>query len=92
MLKVVGPKRDYYDTAYFGWIKYEAEPKAAAEIKKALDLSEKVLRYIIVKTIRENTIHGYKFVKDGKMHRSTSRGQKSRNKAGIDNAKSSINR
>ncbi len=65
MLKVVGPKRDYFETAYFGWVKFEAEPKAAVELKKALDVSEKVLRFIIVKTVRENTMHGHKFVKDG---------------------------
>jgi len=66
MLKVVGPKRDYFETAYFGWVKFEAEPAAAVELKKALDLSEKVLRFIIVKTVRENTMHGHKFLKDGK--------------------------
>ena len=66
MLKVVGPKRDYFETAYFGWVKFEAEPSAAVELKKALDLSEKVLRFIIIKTVRENTMHGHKFVKDGK--------------------------
>lgn len=66
MLKVVGPKRDYFKTAYFGSIKFESEPKAAVELKKALDLSDKVLRFIIVKTVRENTMHGYKFLKDAK--------------------------
>ncbi len=66
MLKVVGPKRDYFETAYFGWVKFEAEPVAAVELKRALDLSEKVLRFIIVKTVRENTMHGHKFLKDGK--------------------------
>ena len=65
MLKVVGPKRNYFETAYFGWIKFESEPKAAVELKKALDISEKVLRFIIVKTIRESTMHGHKFVKEG---------------------------
>jgi ribosomal protein S6 len=66
MLKVVGPKRDYFETAYFGWVKFEAEPKAAVELKNALDLSEKVLRFLIVKTVRENTMHGHKFAKDGR--------------------------
>jgi len=65
MLKVVGPKRDYFEMAYFGWIKFEGEPSVAVELKKALDISEKVLRFIIVKTIRENTMHGHKFVKEG---------------------------
>ena len=66
MLKVVGPKRDYFETAYFGWIKFESEPSASVELKKALDLSEKILRFIIVKTIKESTLHGHKFVKEGK--------------------------
>lgn len=66
MLKVVGPKRDYFDTANFGWIKFESSPAGAVELKKALDLSEKILRFIIVKTVRGNTMHGHKFIKDGK--------------------------
>ena len=76
MLKVVGPKRDYFETAYFGWIKFEAEPKAAVELKKALDISEKILRFIIVKTVRGNTLHGHKFVKDGQPHRASSTDKK----------------
>ncbi len=51
---------DEYDTAYFGWIKFEAAPEAALEIKKAMDANEKVLRYLLIKTARENTLYGDK--------------------------------
>lgn len=56
MVKVVSAQRQKYSRGYFGWIKFESEAEALAEIKKALDLSTTVLRYIIVKTVRENTL------------------------------------
>lgn len=60
MVKAIGPARHKYDTAYFGWIKFEAAPEAALEIKKAMDANEKVLRYLLIKTARENTLYGDK--------------------------------
>lgn len=60
MVKVVGPVRSKYDTAYFGWIKFEANTEAALEIKKAFDANEKVLRYLLIKTVAENTLYGAK--------------------------------
>lgn len=64
MLKVAGPKRQYFDTAYFGWIKFEASAETMKEIKKALDVSEKILRFILIKTVHEQTLYGYKFAKE----------------------------
>lgn len=58
MVKVVGPNRHKFDTAYFGWIKFEAAPEAIADINKAMDASDKVIRHLVVKTVRENTLHG----------------------------------
>jgi ribosomal protein S6 len=66
LVKAIGPARHRYDTAYFGWIKYDASPETAAQIKKAMDANEKVLRYIIVKTVRENTLYGAKILGDEK--------------------------
>jgi ribosomal protein S6 len=62
MVKAIGPARHKYDTAYFGWIKFEAAPEAAIEIKKAMDANEKVLRYLLIKTARENTLYGDKIL------------------------------
>lgn len=62
MIKAIGPARHRYDTAYFGWIKFEAAPETSADIKKALDSNEKILRYILIKTVRENTLYGAKIL------------------------------
>ncbi len=66
MVKVVGPRRDRCDSAYFGWIKFEAPKTAVAEINKAMDANEKVLRYITIKTVAENTLYGAKLLADEK--------------------------
>ncbi|HEY4500466.1 MAG TPA: 30S ribosomal protein S6 [Candidatus Paceibacterota bacterium] len=65
LMKIIGPTRHKYDTAYFGWIKYEMSPDFATDVKKALDTDEKILRYLIVKTVRENTLYGTKILPEG---------------------------
>jgi ribosomal protein S6 len=61
MTKVVGTTRHKVTSGYFGWIKFEL-PKGVGGIeavKKALDGSDEIIRYLIVKTVRENTLlHG----------------------------------
>lgn len=62
MVKAIGPARHRYDTAYFGWIKFEGPKEGTLEIKKAMDANEKVLRYLLIKTVRENTMYGPKIL------------------------------
>ncbi len=62
MVKVVSTQRQKYNRGYFGWIKFDTEAEAIASIQKALDLSPTVLRYLIVKTVRENTLLNGKMV------------------------------
>ena len=64
MVKVVGPVRHKFDTAYFGWVKFEAAPEAVSEINKAMDASDKIIRHLVVKTVRENTLYGEKFAEE----------------------------
>lgn len=45
-----------FDSAYFGWVKFEAGHAAPAALKKMLEASGVVLRFIIIKTVRENTL------------------------------------
>ncbi|HVU06424.1 MAG TPA: 30S ribosomal protein S6 [Candidatus Paceibacterota bacterium] len=66
MIKPIGPARHRFDTAYFGWIKFEAPTDAVAELDKAMKGSEKVLRHLIVKTVRENTLYGAKILAEEK--------------------------
>lgn len=47
--------RDKYDKAYFGWIKFEGDIEKLATLKEALDQKEEVLRYLLIKTVREDT-------------------------------------
>ncbi len=50
-----------FDKAYFGFIKFELpEGGNIAEIDSSLKSNESVLRYIVVKTVRENTMYSPK--------------------------------
>src|SRR3989344_9079230 len=52
IVKTVDHKNKRFDEAYFGWIKFEASPAGIAELEEGLKKDENVLRYLIVKTIR----------------------------------------
>lgn len=47
-----------YDRAYFGWIKFEMGAENAIAFKADIEELETVLRYLIIKTVRENTLYG----------------------------------
>lgn len=64
MIKPVGPARPRFDTAYFGWIKFEATKESIGEVKKALDAVENLIRFLLVETVRENTLYSAKILKD----------------------------
>ena len=54
--KQVQGKYQKFNSAYFGWVKFETEPEMLLEIKKELDKNTNILRYLIIKTVRENTL------------------------------------
>lgn len=56
MTKTVESKNHNYDEAYFGWIKVEMPVAKLAAVEADVKGMVNVLRYIIVKTIRENTM------------------------------------
>lgn len=56
MTKVVGTTRHKCTSGYFGWVKFELLKEGIAAVKKALDSNDEVLRYLIIKTVRENTL------------------------------------
>jgi len=55
--KKIGTKNAKFSKAYFGWIKFEMNRANAVLLKTKIDNLENILRFIIVKTVRENTIH-----------------------------------
>lgn len=60
MTKRIDTKNVHFDKGYFGWIKFEAGSETIETIKKQLDLNKAILRYIIISTVRENTISSKK--------------------------------
>jgi ribosomal protein S6 len=61
MEKTVNNKKSKFTSAYFGWVKFEAEPERISEIKKKLEADTNLIRFIIVKTVRENTMAAKRF-------------------------------
>jgi ribosomal protein S6 len=60
MIKVLENKNKRFTTGYFGWLKFEMEAQAMPEFKKKVDELTVVLRSIIVKTVKENTVFSKK--------------------------------
>lgn len=56
MEKQLGAKKSKYTKAFFGWIKFELTQDKIAEVKTALDKNHKIIRFLIIKTVRENTM------------------------------------
>ena len=62
MSKVTQNVRTKFDSAYFGWVKFEINPEKVLELKKKLDVDSNFVRFLILKTVRENTIAAKRFV------------------------------
>ncbi len=63
MLKVVSNVRNKFNTAYFGWTKFTMAPSQVLELKKKLDLDPTIIRFLLLKTVKENTIAAKRFVR-----------------------------
>ena len=61
IVKTVEHKHYRFDDAYFGFIKFEASPEGIATLEEALKKDDNVLRYLVVKTLKENTFLSKKF-------------------------------
>lgn len=69
MLKVISNVRNKFDTAYFGWVKFTMDTDQITELKKKLDLDPNIIRFLIIKTVKENTIATKRFVQRGGIKR-----------------------
>ena len=63
MVKVVANVRNKFNAAYFGWVKFTMETDSVLELKKKLDLDSNIIRFLILKTVKENTIAAKRFVR-----------------------------
>ncbi|HET8575288.1 MAG TPA: 30S ribosomal protein S6 [Candidatus Paceibacterota bacterium] len=57
MRKNTASKRYRFTESYFGWVKFEGEAETALKMDEFLKHHESILRFIIVKTIREDTFY-----------------------------------
>lgn len=55
--KKVDTKNVQFNKAYFGWIKFELDRVNVATIESKVDENPNILRFLIIKTVRENTLH-----------------------------------
>ncbi|MCX6755070.1 MAG: 30S ribosomal protein S6 [Candidatus Nomurabacteria bacterium] len=61
--KVIANIKHKFNNAYFGWVKFAMDPEKVLELKKKLDLDVKIVRFLILKTVRENTVATKKFAR-----------------------------
>jgi ribosomal protein S6 len=56
MSRTIANKKTWFDEAHFGWVKFDADPVLVKEIHDDLARDEQVIRFMIIKTVKENTI------------------------------------
>ena len=57
MIRVQNNVNIRFNEGYFGWIKFELSGDKVKELEKAIKLDEQVVRYLVVATVRENTVY-----------------------------------
>ncbi len=55
--KKIETKSLKFSKAYFGWVKFETDPSQITNLKNKIESLPNILRIIIVKTVKENTMH-----------------------------------
>lgn len=55
MRKQIGGAIQSFTSAYFGWVKFETEAEKAKEIEAELKRNPNLLRFLLIKTVREET-------------------------------------
>ena len=55
IVKTIDHKNKRFDNAYFGFIKFEGDPSNIAKLESDIKGDENILRYILAKTLREDT-------------------------------------
>lgn len=60
MSREINNKKTWFSGAIFGWLKFKMEPKDISIIEALLKADEKIIRYLLIKTVAENTLFGNK--------------------------------
>lgn len=60
MSRTIENKKTWFDNGYFGWVKFEIDPSEIALVEEVLKRDEQIIRYMVLKTVRENTLSSKK--------------------------------
>ncbi len=52
---IVSNKKSVFDSAYFGWIKFQTTPENIIKIKEGLEKNNDIFRFLIINTVKEDT-------------------------------------
>jgi ribosomal protein S6 len=63
MFKNEAGKNEKFNFAYFGWVKFDLGKEEIVEVKEKLEKNKEILRFLIIKTVRENTLYGQKLAR-----------------------------
>jgi ribosomal protein S6 len=58
--KMMDGSKKTFKEAYFGWIKFEVKGESVSSLSKEIEKMGNILRYLLIKTDRENTLYGNK--------------------------------
>lgn len=56
VVKEIENKNRKFRNSFFGWIKFDLDPSLLDEFKAGLDKNLSMLRYILIRTVRESTL------------------------------------
>jgi ribosomal protein S6 len=56
MARDIANKKNKFTTGYFGWVKFELPTANAIEVKETIARNESIIRFLMIKTVRENTL------------------------------------
>jgi len=65
MVKPIANKKQSFTEGYFGWMKFEIDPAVAEKMNKAFIRDDRMVRHLMIKTVRENTVIGKRMVTRG---------------------------
>ncbi len=56
MVKTIETRNLRFNKAYFGWVKFEVDRSKVNDIKAKIEVLPSILRFLILKTVKENTV------------------------------------
>ncbi|MFT6361390.1 MAG: putative flap endonuclease-1-like 5' DNA nuclease [Candidatus Paceibacteria bacterium] len=75
MTKMIDNKKHTYSQAYFGWIKFDVTPDVVEALTDESELGGNIIRSIMVKTVRDNTLVSEQPFKLARVNRSDEEGE-----------------